>query len=77
MPDRPGYAASVFRKIAEADVFVDMIVQNVSTAGNTHLSFTGAQARGRASGQGGEPTSAWGASRSSRRSPSCRSSAWA
>ncbi len=40
VPDRPGYAASVFAKIAEADVFVDMIVQNVSTAGNTHLSFT-------------------------------------
>ena len=40
IPDRPGYAAAVFRKIAEADVFVDMIVQNVSTAGNTHLSFT-------------------------------------
>ena len=40
VPDRPGYAASVFRKIAEADVFVDMIVQNVSMAGNTHLSFT-------------------------------------
>ncbi len=40
VPDRPGYAASVFQKIAAADVFVDMIVQNVSTAGNTHLSFT-------------------------------------
>lgn len=40
VPDRPGYAASVFRRIAEADVFVDMIVQNVSTAGNTLLSFT-------------------------------------
>lgn len=40
VPDRPGYAASVFRKIADADVFVDMIVQNVSTAGNTLLSFT-------------------------------------
>jgi aspartate kinase len=40
VPDRPGYAASVFQKIAEADVFVDMIVQNVSMAGNTHLSFT-------------------------------------
>jgi aspartate kinase len=40
IPDRPGYAAAIFRKIAEADVFVDMIVQNVSTAGNTHLSFT-------------------------------------
>jgi aspartate kinase len=40
VPDRPGYAATVFRKIAEADVFVDMIVQNVSHAGNTLLSFT-------------------------------------
>jgi aspartate kinase len=40
VPDQPGYAASVFRAIAEAGVFVDMIVQNVSTAGNTHLSFT-------------------------------------
>src|SRR5207253_4729029 len=28
------------RRIADAGVFVDMIVQNVSTAGNTHLSFT-------------------------------------
>jgi len=40
VPDRPGYAAAVFRKIAEVDVFVDMIVQNISTAGNTHVSFT-------------------------------------
>lgn len=40
IPDRPGYAARIFEKIAEADVFVDMIVQNVSTSGNTHLSFT-------------------------------------
>jgi aspartate kinase len=40
IPDQPGYAARVFRRIADAGVFVDMIVQNVSTAGNTHLSFT-------------------------------------
>ncbi|WP_435022112.1 aspartate kinase [Tundrisphaera sp. TA3] len=40
VPDQPGYAAKVFRKIAEAEVFVDMIVQNVSTSGHTHLSFT-------------------------------------
>ena len=40
VPDQPGYAARVFRQIAEAGIFVDMIVQNVSTAGNTHLSFT-------------------------------------
>jgi aspartate kinase len=40
VPDQPGYAARVFTKIADAGIFVDMIVQNVSTAGNTHLSFT-------------------------------------
>ncbi len=40
VPDEPGYAAQVFRKIAEAGVFVDMIVQNVSSAGQTMLSFT-------------------------------------
>jgi aspartate kinase len=40
VPDRPGYAARVFQAIAEAEVFVDMIVQNVSTANRTHLSFT-------------------------------------
>jgi aspartate kinase len=40
VPDQPGYAGQVFRRIAEHGVFVDMIVQNVSTAGNTHLSFT-------------------------------------
>ena len=38
--DRPGYAARVFRHIAEAGVFVDMIVQNVSQDGKTLLSFT-------------------------------------
>ena len=40
VPDRPGYAAKVFRAIAEAGVFVDMIVQNVSLDGNSVLSFT-------------------------------------
>jgi aspartate kinase len=40
VPDQPGYAATVFATIAEAGVFVDMIVQNVSTAGRTMLSFT-------------------------------------
>jgi aspartate kinase len=40
LTDQPGYAAKVFRRIAEAEVFVDMIVQNAGTAGNTHLSFT-------------------------------------
>jgi aspartate kinase len=40
VPDEPGYAAKVFRAIGDAGVFVDMIVQNVSTEGNTDLSFT-------------------------------------
>ena len=40
VPDQPGYAARVFRTIADAGILVDMIVQNVSTAGTTHLSFT-------------------------------------
>jgi aspartate kinase len=40
VPDRPGYAARVFRSIADAGVFVDMIVQNVGIAGDSVLSFT-------------------------------------
>ncbi len=40
LPDRPGHAARVFQEIAEAGVFVDMIVQNASLDGKTLLSFT-------------------------------------
>jgi aspartate kinase len=40
VPDRPGHAASVFKAIAEAGVFVDMIVQNVGAHGDSLLSFT-------------------------------------
>ena len=40
LPDRPGVAAGVFRALADAGVNVDMIVQNVSTAGLTDISFT-------------------------------------
>jgi len=40
VPDRPGIAARVFRPLANAGVHVDMIVQNVSTAGRTDISFT-------------------------------------
>jgi len=40
VPDQPGYAAKVFQRIADAGVFVDMIVQNVSAGGKTLLSFT-------------------------------------
>jgi aspartate kinase len=40
VPDRPGIAARVFRRMADEGVNVDMIVQNVSTAGTTDISFT-------------------------------------
>jgi aspartate kinase len=40
VPDQPGYAARVFGAIAEAGLFVDMIVQNVSQDGDSVLSFT-------------------------------------
>jgi aspartate kinase len=40
LPDQPGYAAHVFRAIAAAGVFVDMIVQNVGVEGDSLLSFT-------------------------------------
>jgi aspartate kinase len=40
VPDRPGIAARVFRPLADAGVNIDMIVQNVSEAGHTDISFT-------------------------------------
>jgi aspartate kinase len=40
VPDRPGIAAALFRPLAEAGINVDMIVQNVSEAGRTDISFT-------------------------------------
>jgi len=40
VPDEPGIAAELFRSLAEAGVNVDMIVQNVSLAGVTDISFT-------------------------------------
>ena len=40
VPDQPGVAAAVFKAIAAESVSVDMIVQNVSHAGVTDLSFT-------------------------------------
>ncbi len=40
VPDRPGIAAGMFRSLAEAGVNVDMIVQNISEAGVTDISFT-------------------------------------
>jgi aspartate kinase len=40
VPDTPGIAATVFRALADRDVNVDMIVQNVSEHGVTDISFT-------------------------------------
>jgi aspartate kinase len=42
VPDRPGQAATLFRVLAEAELNLDMIVQNVSTkgTGRTDVSFT-------------------------------------
>jgi aspartate kinase len=41
VPDRPGIAATVFRAISDANINVDMIVQNVSSEDNaTDISFT-------------------------------------
>ena len=40
VPDRPGIAARVFAALAEDNINVDMIVQNVSADGRTDISFT-------------------------------------
>ncbi len=45
VPDRPGVAAAIFGPLADANVNVDMIVQNVSADGaSTDLTFTVARA---------------------------------
>ncbi len=42
VPDEPGAAAKIFETVAEAEINIDMIVQNVSTegTGRTDISFT-------------------------------------
>jgi aspartate kinase len=40
VPDRPGVAASVFGALANNNINVDMIIQNVSQQGYTDISFT-------------------------------------
>ena len=40
VPDKPGIAARLFRALADADINVDMIVQNTSIEGSTDISFT-------------------------------------
>jgi aspartate kinase len=49
VPDKPGEAAAIFRTIANAEVNIDMVVQNVSaaTTGLTDISFTLPKAEGR------------------------------
>ncbi len=40
VPDRPGIAARVFGPVAEANILVDMIIQNVGQGSLTDISFT-------------------------------------
>ncbi|MET9218610.1 aspartate kinase [Streptomyces sp. NPDC088197] len=48
VPDKPGEAATIFRAIADAEINIDMIVQNVSAAATalTDISFTLPKAEG-------------------------------
>ncbi|MEU5837733.1 aspartate kinase [Streptomyces diacarni] len=49
VPDKPGEAAALFRAVAEAEINLDMVVQNVSAAstGLTDISFTLPKAEGK------------------------------
>ncbi|MEU1307295.1 aspartate kinase [Streptomyces cinnamoneus] len=49
VPDKPGEAATIFRAISDAEINIDMIVQNVSAAstGLTDISFTLPKTEGR------------------------------
>ena len=40
VPDKHGIAAKIFKALADADINVDMIIQNVSRTGATDVSFT-------------------------------------
>ena len=40
VPDKPGIAARVFKTVADANINIDVIVQNVSEKGFTDISFT-------------------------------------
>ena len=40
VPDKPGMASRIFRAVADANINVDVIVQNVSEAGSTDITFT-------------------------------------
>jgi aspartate kinase len=40
VPDRPGIASKIFSPISDANIVVDMIIQNTSADGSTDLTFT-------------------------------------
>ncbi|MEV0547878.1 aspartate kinase [Nocardia salmonicida] len=42
LPDEPGYAAKVFRAVADAEINIDMVLQNISKVdtGKTDITFT-------------------------------------
>ena len=81
VPDKPGEAAAIFRELADAEINIDMIVQNISTGGTgrTDVSFTlpatdGAHgARGAEAGPGRRSASRICSTTTT--SASCRSSA--
>ena len=81
VPDRPGLAARLFRGLADRNINVDMIVQNISLHGTTDISFTVPEADLAASTEVCEGL-VRRARRHRRRSatttwPGCRWSAWA
>ncbi len=40
VPDKPGISATLFEELADANIVIDMIVQNTSHSGKTDISFT-------------------------------------
>ncbi len=40
VPDKPGISATLFEELANANIVIDMIVQNTSHSGKTDISFT-------------------------------------
>lgn len=48
LPDEPGYAARVFRAVADAEINIDMVLQNISKVetGKTDITFTLPKAEG-------------------------------
>ena len=40
VPDQPGTSAKIFTPLAEAEICVDMIIQNTQSNGDTDLTFT-------------------------------------